>query len=225
MAGHAGTREGQELMRRTFLTRWVVWVGLGESLGFLAPAAVQLLAAAFWPAAVFPLLVAAGAVEGAVLGWFQAKVLRTRLPGVSKNRWVLLTAAAAAAAWALGLLPSATDAWQDWPVATQVVAGSAGGAALLVSLGLAQWFELRRHVAGAWRWIAGSAAAWAAGLGVFMAVATPLWQPGQDWVLVAAIGVAAAVLMAGSMAVVTGVVMSRLVGDGPRRAVSSRPFP
>lgn len=225
MVGQARTWEGQELMRRRFLTRWVVWVGLGESLGFLAPAAAQLLAAAFWPAALFPLLVAAGAVEGAVLGWFQAKVLKTRLPGVSNSRWVLLTAAAAAAAWALGLLPSTTDAWQDWPVAIQVAAVSAVGTALLVSLGLAQWFELRRHVAGAWRWIAGSAAAWAAGLGVFMAVATPLWQPGQDWVLVAAIGMAAAVLMAASMAIVTGVVMSRLVGDGRRRAVSSRLFP
>lgn len=218
MGMDAGMQAGQE--RRMFFTRWVGWVSLGESLGFLAPAGAQLLAAAFWPAALFPLLVAAGAVEGAVLGWFQAKVLKMRFPRVSSRRWVLLTAAAAAAAWALGLLPSAADAWQDWPVAAQVAAGSAGGAALLVSLGLAQWFELRRHVAGAWRWIAGSAAAWAAGLGVFMAVATPLWQPGQDWVLMASIGMAAAVLMAVSMAVVTGVVMSRLVPGGARQALT-----
>ena len=82
---------------------------------------------------------------------------------------------------------------------------------LLVSIGLAQWFELRRHVPRAWRWIAGSAAAWAVGLGVFMAVATPLWQPGQDLWLTAAIGIGAAVLMAVAMAAVTGLVLVRLL--------------
>jgi hypothetical protein len=84
-------------------------------------------------------------------------------------------------------------------------------ALLLGSLGTAQWFELRRHVSRAWRWIAGSAAAWAAALAVFMLVAPPLWQPGQPAWLIAAIGVAAAVLMALAMALVTGLVLVRLV--------------
>jgi hypothetical protein len=75
--------------RNAFLLRWVGWVSLGESLGFLAPALAQLMAAEMWPAAMVPLLVIAGSVEGAVLGWFQVKVLRTRLPAVSVRRWVL----------------------------------------------------------------------------------------------------------------------------------------
>ncbi len=82
---------------------------------------------------------------------------------------------------------------------------------LLLSIGVAQWLELRRHVPHAWKWIAGSAAGWAAGLGVFMAVATPLWQPGQDLWLTAAIGIGAAVLMAVAMSVVTGLVLVRIL--------------
>lgn len=99
--------------------------------------------------------------------------------------------------------------------AARLAAGGLGATALLISIGLGQWFELRKHVAGAWRWIAGSAAAWAAGLGVFLAVATPLWQPGQEWWLATVIGMAAAMLMAASMALVTGVVMLRFLLNRP----------
>lgn len=197
--------------RNVFLANWVGRVSLGESLGFLAPALAQLLAAALWPTATFPLLVLAGFVEGAVLGWFEVHVLRSRLPDVSIRRWVLFTGAAAAGAWTLGLLPSADSAWQDWPAAAQIAAGTTAGVVLLASIGLAQWIELRHHVPRAWRWIAGSAAAWGAGLGVFMAVATLLWQPGQDLWLSALIGIWAAVLMAVTMAVITGLVMARLL--------------
>jgi hypothetical protein len=197
--------------RNVFLANWVGRVSLGESLGFLAPALAQLLAAALWPTATLPLLVLAGFVEGAVLGWFEVHVLRSRLPGVSIRRWVLFTGAAAAGAWTLGLLPSAGSAWQEWPAAAQIAAGITVGLVLLASIGFAQWIELRHHIPRAWRWIAGSAAAWAAALGVFMAVATPLWQPGQDLWLSALIGIWAAVLMAVTMAVVTGLVMVRLL--------------
>jgi hypothetical protein len=197
-----------------FLVRWVGWVTLGESLGFLGPVVGQLIAAAFLRDGVL-LLVLGGVVEGAVLGWFQAHVLRGRLPAVSVRRWVGLTALAAAIAWTLGLFPAATDAWQEWPAAAQIGGASVAGVLLLGSIGFAQWIELRRHVAGAWRWMAGSAAAWAAGLAVFFAVSTPLWQPGQEQWLVAAIGVGAAVLMAFTMAVISGVVLVRILPDRP----------
>ena len=206
-----GAEAADSPRRTTFLVRWVAWVSAGESLGFLAPAAAQSVSVAFWPAAGVPLLVLAGLVEGAVLGWFQGRVLESRLPAVSVRHWVLLTAAAAAVAWTVGLLSFSSESWQGWPAAAQIVTGTGAAMVLLVSIGLAQWFELRRHVPGAWRWIAGSAAAWAVGLGVFMAVATPLWQPGQDLWLTAAIGIGAAVLMAVAMAAVTGLVLVRLL--------------
>ena len=206
-----GAEAADSPRRTTFLVRWVAWVSAGESLGFLAPAAAQSVSVAFWPAAGVPLLVLAGLAEGAVLGWFQGRVLESRLPAVSVRHWVLLTAAAAAVAWTVGLLSFSSESWQGWPAAAQIVTGTGAAMVLLVSIGLAQWFELRRHVPLAWRWIAGSAAAWAVGLGVFMAVATPLWQPGQDLWLTAAIGIGAAVLMAVAMAAVTGLVLVRLL--------------
>lgn len=195
----------------TFLARWVGWVGYGEALGLLAPATAQFVSAAVWPTAAVPLLVLAGLVEGAVLGWFQVRVLRTRLPAVSARRWVLLTAAGAVVAWTVGLTFFGNGSWQGWPAAAQIITGTGAAVVLLASIGCAQWFERRRHVPRAWRWIAGSAAAWALGLGVFMAVATPLWQPGQDLWLTAAIGMGAAVLMALAMAAVTGLVLVRLL--------------
>lgn len=85
-------------------------------------------------------------VEGAVLGWFQVRVLRIRLPAVSIRRWILLTGAAAALAWSLGLLPWATSAWQGWPVTAQFAAGTTAAVVLLVSIGLGQWIELRHHI-------------------------------------------------------------------------------
>ncbi len=194
-----------------FLAHWVGWVSLGESLGFLAPALAQFLAATAWPDGVFVLLVLSGLAEGAVLGWFQAHVLRARLPRISRVRWVLLTALGAAFAWAVGMLPSTFDEWQDWPPAALAVSASLAAVLLLGSIGTAQWFELHRHISRAWRWAAGSAAAWAAGLAVFMLVAPPLWQPGQPAWVIAAIGVAAAVLMAVAMALVTGLVLIRLM--------------
>ncbi|WP_210725753.1 hypothetical protein [Arthrobacter silvisoli] len=205
---------------RRFLTGWIFWVTLGESVGFLAPAGVQLLAGAAWPEALTPLLILAGFCEGAVLGWFQARVLRPRLPGLVTGRWALLTGTAGALAWALGLLPSSTTAWQSWALPSQLAAGAVLGLLLLCSLGLAQWIELRRHLPAAWAWIPGSAAAWCAGLAVFFAVSTPLWEPGQDPWLVAAIGILGGVGMAVTMAIVSGLVMARLLarttrGGGP----------
>ena len=207
---------------RRFLVGWIVWVTLGESAGFLVPAGVQLLASAAWPEAMVPLLVLAGFGEGAVLGSFQARVLRPRLPGLAAHQWVLLTGAAGAFAWALGLLPSSTSMWLEWALPAQIAAGAILGFLLLGSLGLAQWIELRRRLPKAWLWIPGSAAAWCAGLAVFFAVSTPLWQPGQDPWLVAAIGILGGVGMAVTMAAVSGLIMARLVARASAGHLTAR---
>lgn len=193
-----------------FLRHWVPWVTLGESVGFLAPALAQ-LAFAGTPVAV-PALILAGALEGAVLGWTQATVLRVLVPALNRPRWVAATAIAASAAWFIGLLPAEwADVWQRWPAAGQAAAGVVGALLLLSALGIAQWTELRRHSRSAGWWVPGSAAAWGTGLVVFFAVATPLWQPGQAAALVLLIGVFAGILMALSMAVVSGLVIIRIV--------------
>jgi len=210
-----------------FLRYWVLWVTLGETVGFAAPALAQ-LAFAGSPVATAALILA-GAVEGAVLGWTQATVLRVVLPALDRSRWVGATALGAAAAWFVGLLPAEwADVWQRWPTVAQLVTAALLATFLLCTLGFAQWFELRRHLPSAGWWIAGSAAAWCAGLTVFFAVATPLWQPGQSAALVLGIGLLAAVLMALAMAVVSGVVLRTLLRharSGSRRHIRRRDHP
>jgi hypothetical protein len=90
------------------------------------------------------------------------------------------------------------------------------GVVLLCSIGLAQWTVLRRHVPGAAWWVVWTAAAWIVALGVFAAVTTPLWQPGQSAVTVSLIGVLGGVLMAVAMAVVTGAGLRRLLAGTGR---------
>lgn len=204
----------------SLLLAWVAWVSAGEAVGFLAPALAQALTSQLDPSVTTAALVAAGAVEGAVLGWSQARVLKRRLPALSAPRWIAGTAIAAAVAWVIGLLLwGDLAAWPAWPLGVQVAVGALAGAALLCSIGSAQWLELRRHLRRSGWWVAGTAAAWCLGLAVFFAVATPLWQPGQALWLTVLIGVVAGALMAVSMAAVTGLVLVRML----RAAAGSAP--
>lgn len=195
------------------LRRWICWVSVGELAGFCVPTAAATVLADLPPGALLGAMAMAGAVEGTVLGWTQARVLRESLPGVSGRRWVALTATAAALAWFCGMLvPTTYETWHHWPIPVQLAVLGALAAVLLTSIGVAQWIELRRHVRHAGRWVGASALAWALGLGAFSAVSTPLWQPGQSTALIIAIGLLGGLAMAVTMAVTTGVVLRRLLG-------------
>ncbi|RYV51612.1 hypothetical protein [Pengzhenrongella frigida] len=202
-----GTRTTED-----FLRPWTASVTAGELLGFCAPALVGPLVWDARPAIALPALMAAGVVEGAVLGWSQARVLRGPLPALSRRRWIVGTAVGASIAYLFGMLPSTTyGTWSSWPVAAVVVVGIVVGGLLLCSIGVAQWLELRRHLASAGLWVLASAAAWAVGLTAFVLVSTPLWQPGQGPVLVAAIGALGGLVMAATMAITTGLAMRHLL--------------
>jgi hypothetical protein len=189
---------------------WVVTVA--ETVGFAAAAGVGALTADAGAVVVVLSLLAAGAVEGAALGWGQATVLRHALPGLSRRRWVAATAGAAASAYLIGLVPSTFAAsMAAWP---PVLFGGVVlllGCGLLASIGAAQWLILRRHVDRAWRWIGATAAAWIVGLGVFLGFAMPLWRPGQPFALIVAIGVAGGLLMAATTSAITGCALRRLL--------------
>jgi len=201
---------------KRWLARWIAVVTAGEAVGFAVPAAIGVLTRD--SASAFPLLLVAGAVEGAILGLSQATVLHGQLPYLSKRRWVVLTAAAAMSAYAIGLLPSTLAAWwTSWPLIVQVLFFGAGPVVLLISIGLAQWLELRHHLSGATWWIPATALSWLVGLAVFFAVAPPLWHPDQSPALAVTIGLVAGVGMAFAMAAVTGWAMTVLL----RRQTSS----
>ncbi|WP_372595301.1 hypothetical protein [Actinotalea sp.] len=203
------------------LGRWLRWVSVGELLGFCVPTAVFALTVALGvpDLLVLPAMVLGGLGEGLVLGWSQSRVLREVLP-VPARRWTVATGVGGAVAWALGMAPSTFVAvWTTWPVVVIVLVGAVIGLALLLSIGLAQWTVLRRHLARARWWVLATALAWGVGLGVFGAVTSPLWRPGQGLPLVIAIGLLGGALMAVSMAATTGVALRELL----RRQVLDAP--
>ncbi|WP_433716013.1 hypothetical protein ACQP2U_19800 [Nocardia sp. CA-084685] len=208
----SGTREpivGAILELRTEPQRlwrhWFTSVTSGELLGFAAPAVTGAVVRDAAPLVAAVALLIAGLVEGSVLGWFQARVLRSAVPGMRPGDWIRATAFGALVAWSIGAVPvlaaDGLDTWSPW---TLVPAAVIGGIILLLSIGVAQWFVLRHFVIGANRWIWATSLAWLAGLLVFTAFTSPLWQPGQSTALVVLIGITGGMLMAATMAAVTG---------------------
>jgi uncharacterized membrane protein len=194
-----------------FFRRWLLVVTLGEVAGFALPAVVGPLTIDQPAGISYTALVGAGLVEGAVLGWAQWSVARLRLLALSRRRWVGLTSVGAAVAYAIALLaPTFWDQLSEWAIGLQVLVFAVGGTLLLLTIGTAQWVELRRQVPAAARWIAVTALAWCLALAVFFAVATPLWQEGQAFWLTLVIGMGAGLAMALTMSAVTGWGLVRL---------------
>ncbi|MHC1557876.1 hypothetical protein ACR9E3_02910 [Actinomycetospora sp. C-140] len=210
---------------RSLLARWIPVVTLAELAGFALPAVVGVLTAPAPASDAVPALVGAGVVEGMLLGAGQALVLRRVLPRLSARRWIGATASGAALAYLLGLLPSTVSpVAATWPAAVLVLLAVPLGVLLLASIGGAQWLELRRHVDRAGWWVAVTALAWLLGLGVFLAVATPLWQPGQTVLVSVLVGLAAGALMALVMATVTGLGLVRLLATAQAPGTPEVPF-
>ena len=158
-----------------------------------------------------------------MLGLAQAHVLRGELPTLNDRRWVLATAVGAAAAWAIGLLPMLTDGRIfDLPIPVLVPIVTVFAAALLGSIGTAQWLVLRPLMKGSWVWILTTAGAWVAGLLVFTAVATPLWQPGQSTLEIALIGILGGLVMAATVAAISGWALVRLLRTPATQSTAGR---
>jgi hypothetical protein len=187
--------------------RWFRTVTAGEFLGFCVPAVTGALTARASVAISLPAILAAGAVEGTMLGLAQAAVLRKALAHFPVRWWTLATAAAAVVAYTIGMVPTLPSV----PSVALIVAAPLLGGALLASIGTAQWLVLRTIVPRSASWIVTTALAWLAGLAVFLGFATPLWRPGQPLPLTVAIGAAGGLLMAAVTSAVTGLALRRLL--------------
>lgn len=191
------------LSGRRLFRSWLPVVATAELVGFAAPALVGATTAAATPTVAVTALVLAGTVEGGLLGWGQASVLRRALSNFPTRRWIVATAGAAGLAYLLGMLPSAVGG--SWWVAAVVAVP------LLLSIGTAQWLVLRGRVPWALSWLGITTAAWLAGLAVFLAFATPLWWSGQALTLTVLVGLMGGALMATTVAAVTGLALRSLV--------------
>jgi len=85
------------------------------AIGFAIPAvAGALLAGAeLGTLAAAVIILLAGFVEGVVLGFSQALVIRRALPEISSRRWISATAGGALIAWGLSLIPASIGAGMD----------------------------------------------------------------------------------------------------------------
>jgi hypothetical protein len=201
------------LRGRSLTWAWFLTVTVAEVLGFAVPAVAGALVADATAVVVLTVVPLAGAVEGALLGAGQALVLRRALPGLPVRRWIAMTSLAAVVAYLVGLLPSAAvQVWSGWPAAVSILVAAMLGIVLLGSIGTAQWTILRSYVTRAGRWIVATAAAWIAGLAVFLIFTMPLWQPGQPISFTVGVGVIGGLLMAATTAALTGLALRRLVG-------------
>jgi hypothetical protein len=203
---------GPSLVDRYTYRRWFVATTVGELVAFSIPTAVWGLTAVTGLDERLALLpvIAAGAGEGAVLGYAQTRALRRNLPTLEVRSWVKATAAAGALGWAVGMTASSFhEPLSDLPVAVLLALEAAGAVVLLCSIGVAQATVLRRHVHHAGRWIAANALGWLAGLPVvFVALAVAPEHPAG---VRAAFAIAGGVGMGAAVAAVTGAFLVRLL--------------
>lgn len=197
---------------RDVWTRWIAWTTAAEVGGFVAPGVVGVSTSSRAGAAQLLPLVAAGMVEGAALGAGQAHVLRDVLAGLRVRAFVVATSVAAGVAYAVAMVPAAWHGWfADLPVPLLILLAAVGGGVLIASIGTGQWLVLREVLPRSASWVLTTALAWLAGLGVFLGVATPWWHEGQSAVAAVLVGIVAAILMALTVAVVTGAALVRLL--------------
>ena len=153
--------------------RWVLFCTIGELVGFggipvigtaIALSVTTEIDADLQSIILYLIAVIGGFGEGAVLAWFQLRVLGACLPKLNPNRWILATGTAASIAWMLGLLAPTLDDLFGLSAQIQLAIWIPAGVLILLSIGLAQAIVLRGIVARPQRWIVASAFGWLLGL-------------------------------------------------------------
>jgi len=161
-----------------FGLRWVLATTAGWVVGFAVCEALK---------AFVEDLFIDGAVIGISVGIMQWLALKGHI-----NRagwWILASIIGFAVGNAVG------DAF------AQAVPGAVGfglsGAAIGASLGIAQWFVLRRHVAQAQWWVLANVLAWAVGWGIINVVDEAVGVPTATAYIIGAVGAAVAGMITG----------------------------
>lgn len=229
-----------EDVRLSFPVRFAIANGVAELVGLGAVGAlVGWLVGALGPEhpAFGASVIAAGALEGAIVGAVQSGLVRERLPGIRSAAWIAATIAGALVAWSLGMLPSsllgdgggeAAPAPQI-PPAVELLLAAVLGAVTGPVLGGFQAAALRRHTPRWPTWILANAIAWAAAMPIVFAAAggMPAHGPDAAWIALALASLFAAGFVAGA---IEGLFLERIQGEarahegpGPLAARSGRP--
>lgn len=199
--------------------RWVLNCTLGELVGFgglpvvggtIALVLTAGLSVELRSVILYLVAVVGGLGEGAVLAWFQLRVLRDRFPQLSVRRWTAATAVAASAAWGLGMLAPTLDDLIGLSAAAQIAVWIPAGVLILLSIGSAQAWVLQGVVERPRRWVTANVLGWLLGLPwtFVLPALLPASAPIAVWV---ATFVIAGVLMGLTVGLVTGYTLVRLV--------------
>jgi hypothetical protein len=206
------------------LRSWTLAFVVGELLGFVPPAATgATLAGVGAPdVALVVGLTVAGALEGAILGVFQARVLDRFVASLDGRAWVLATAAAASFAWLVGMGGGALMGSEVAPAGVLAIVLVPAWAAGLLAMGWAQWLVLRQVVPRSSRWVWVTASAWLLGV-MIPVVALSVVPNGWPMGVHAVVGVVAAVAMGATVGAITGRTLGGLVADARTDELSMDP--
>jgi hypothetical protein len=167
-----------------FYRRWIwanAWselLGLGSTfaLGLLLFPQLESASIAVTLAGALFAVVGGAMLEGGVVGWAQARVLREECQDLPPRRWVWATVLGAGLAWFLGMIPSTVMTVANTMTSSAEVSQPGTGTMLLLAAGmgsvlgpvlsLPQYFVLKAVVNRANRWIVANAVAWAVGMAV-----------------------------------------------------------
>lgn len=210
---------------------WVVACTVAEAIGMTAAAGAAKAAAgpSDDQALAVPLgltvVVAGGVVEGAALGWLQARALADVIGPRGRRAWLVATVLVAGFGWAAGSVPAvlAGDSTTSTPSLVAVLPGAALlGAAMGAVLGAAQAWALRRRVVRAFRWVLGSTVGWTAAMPVIFAGAATVGRSWAWW-LVVSCGTATGALAGAALGLTTGPFIDALTPAGQPQRSSHEP--
>lgn len=210
--------------------RWVLFCTIGELVGF-GGIPVLGTAIALWVTTgvdadlramiLYLIAVTGGFGEGAVLAWFQLRVLGACLPRLNPKRWILATGTAASIAWMLGLLAPTLDDVFGLSAQIQLAIWIPGSVLILLSIGMAQAMVLRGIVARPQRWVVANALGWLLGLPWTFALPAMLPETAAVAIWVTTF-VIAGVLMGLTVGLITGYMVVRFEREADVQAVSNQ---
>jgi len=214
--------------------RWVVACAVAEMVGMTAAAAAARTAttlaergvanAAAWGLTV---VIVGGVVEGAALGWLQARALEGVLDVSARRRWGLVTVLVAGLGWAFASAPAIVggDGAGDQPPLALVLLGAlALGGVMGAVLGAAQASALRGRVRHPGTWIAGSAVGWAAAMPIIFVGATGVGAT-WPWPLVVLTGTVTGLVAGAVLGLVTRPFLQSVFGHPEHRGSRRRGRP
>ncbi len=210
--------------------QWILSCALGEFIGIAIAAAITVLHFRLLGEPVtladkiitMFIMLLAGAIEGALVAYFQWRVLRNFLPDLTLSRWQVVTIAAALTGWFLGMLPilmsgeTSQGAAPAFDPPLWLVSLTAAGVGLVFGaiFGWFQWLELRKHLSGAAKWIWANTWGWTLGITwVYMAATLP--DATTPIGITITLGAISGVLMGVSVGAVTGLYLKKILRQTP----------